>query len=48
MDLLHCESMSKLDSGTLNRLLEKNYWSVYMIFDIQIYCITVFVYQWLL
>lgn len=29
MDLLHCESMSKLDSGTLNRLLEKNYWLVY-------------------
>jgi hypothetical protein len=25
VDLLHCESMSKLDSGTLNRLLEKNY-----------------------
>ena len=46
MDLLHCESMSKLDSGTLNRLLEKNYWSVYMIYDLQIYFIIVCVYQW--
>ena len=25
IDLLHCESMTKLDTGTLNRLLEKNY-----------------------
>ncbi|XP_019851083.1 PREDICTED: protein FAM91A1-like [Amphimedon queenslandica] len=28
IDLLHCESMTKLDTGTLNRLLEKNYYAL--------------------